>query len=541
MLHAFFFDSAANQPHNAALWVDGRSYTYGEIEAWARRVSSGLAAVGRAGDARRCLLFAHRSAAAYWGVLGILDAGLAYVPLSPKMPAARIAAIIEQSGAPSMLVDHRCAAMLDEVLPLLENRPRIFLLDEETDDPDKFAATRRLQRLPIAPCQRGRGTLDDVAYVLFTSGSTGMPKGVPITHANADAYVSGQLERQEKVGDARYIQLCELVFDPSVHDMFVCWANGGCLYVPETVDPLFNADFVKRHQITHWNSVPSSAGFMQQMRKLAPGAFPSLRVSLFGGEPLPRSLALAWMRAAPNSRVLHMYGPTEATIACTRFEVRAEFLEDARNTVMPLGWPLPGVESMVVDAGLEPVASGDRGELLVAGPQIAGGYLAQDEAGSRRFIERSYPGQHARRWYRTGDVVHATANHGFVFHGRVDRQVKIRGNRVELEEVENVVQACSRATQCAVVPWPVDEAGRAAGLVAFVVNARGEPERVLQACRQRLPLYAVPQRLVVVDSLPLNANGKIDRTALAGRFASDAMAERAVDRVAQRVAAHLRT
>ncbi|HKT95370.1 MAG TPA: amino acid adenylation domain-containing protein [Paraburkholderia sp.] len=539
MLHAFFFDSAANQPHNPALWVDGRSYTYGEIEARARRVASGLASVERAGDARRCLLFAHRSAAAYWGALGILDAGLAYVPLSPKMPAARIAAIIEQSGAPSMLVDRRCAAMLDEVLPLLEEPPRIYLLDEEGVDTDQLSRANRLQFLPIAPYERRDGATGDVAYVLFTSGSTGTPKGVPITHANADAYIDGQLQLQEKDSSARYIQLCELVFDPSVHDMFVCWANGGCLYVPDSVDPLFNVDFVQRHGITHWNSVPSVAGFMQQMRKLAPGVFSSLRVSLFGGEPLTRSLALAWMRAAPNSRVLHMYGPTEATIACTCFEVRAGFLEHAQNTVMPLGWALPGVELVVVDARLEPVAYGERGELLIAGPQIADGYLVQDEAGKSRFVERDYPGRRARRWYRTRDAARMTADHGIVFHGRLDTQVKIRGNRIELEEVENVVRACSEGAQCAVIPWPVGEGGSAAGLVAFVANASMEPRQVLQACRQRLPLYAVPQSVVMVDSLPLNANGKIDRTALAGQLASDAMAGRSAGRSGRRVVADL--
>ena len=520
MLHTFFFDSAAHHPHRPALWVDGRSYAYGEIEARARRVSSGLAAIEQTGDVKRCLLFAHRSAEAYVGVLGILDAGLAYVPLSPKMPAARLAAIIEQSAALSMLVDRRCAGMLDEVLPLLEKqkRPRVFLLSEEGDDPDRRSSTPSLPSLPAAPYVPRRCTARDVAYVLFTSGSTGAPKGVPITHANADAYISGQLQFQPRENgiDSRYIQLCELVFDPSVHDMFVCWANGGCLYVPESADPLYNADFVRRHRITHWNSVPSVAGFMQQMRKLAPGAFSSLRVSLFGGEPMTRSLALAWMRAAPGSRILHMYGPTEATVACTGFEVSAEFLEDAQNTVMPLGSALPGLELMVVDAGLEPVATGERGELLVAGPQIANGYLIADEAGNSRFVERTYPGRRARRWYRTRDVVRATSERGIVFQGRLDTQVKIRGNRVELEEVEKVVQACSDATQCAVIAWPVDEAGSAAGLVAFVANARVESSRILQACRQRLPLYAVPQRLVVADSLPLNANGKIDRRALAG-------------------------
>lgn len=518
MLHSFFFDSSASQPHRPALWVNDRLYSYGEIETWARRVSAGLAAVARTSDLGRCLLFGHRSVAAYVGVLGILDAGMAYVPLSPKIPATRIAAIIEQSAAPLMLVDRHCAEMLDEVLVLLDERPQIFLLDEGVDDPH-LPSVADLPPLPPAQYVPRQGSMDDVAYILFTSGSTGAPKGVPITHANADAYVRGQLQLDDKARDARYIQFCELSFDPSVHDMFVCWANGGCLYVPETADPVYNADFIRLHEITHWNSVPSAAGFMQQMRKLTPGALPSLRVSMFGGEPLPRSLVQAWMRAAPNSRILNMYGPTETTIACTCFEVSAGCIEDPEHTVMPLGWALPGVELMIVDAELEPVAAEQTGELLIAGPQLAGGYLSPDEPGNSRFIAKSYPGRRAQRWYRTCDAARVTMQHGIVFQGRLDTQVKIRGNRVELEEVEHVVQACSHAALCVVIPWPLDKAGRATGLVAFVTNARVEIALVLRACRQRLPAYAVPQRIVVIDAFPLNVNGKIDRTALAGRCA----------------------
>ena len=519
MLQSFFFDSAASQSHSPALWVNGRHYSYGEIEIRARRVSAGLAAVARTFDVSRCLLFAHRSVAAYAGVLGILDAGMAYAPLNPNSPAARTAAAIKQSGAPLMLVDRQCAGLLDKVLSLLNERPQIYLLDDDEDDSRLPSIAVNLPRLPAEPRVQHQGAMHDVAYMLFTSGTTGAPKVVPITHANADAYLTGQLQFGDKVRDARYIQFCELSFDPSVHDMFVCWANGGCLYVPETVDPLYNADFIRRHDITHWNSVPSVASFMQQMRKLTPGAFPSLRFSMFGGEPLSRSLALAWMRAAPNSRLLHMYGPTEATIACTRFEVSAGFLDDPRHSVMPLGSALPGVELMIVDDKLEPVAQEQTGELLIAGPQLAAGYLSPEEAGNSRFIAKTYPGRREQRWYRTRDAARMSAQHGIVFQGRLDTQVKIRGNRVELEEVEHVVQSCSHAALCAVIPWPLDEAGRSGGLVAFVTNAGIEIALIMRACRQRLPAYAVPQRIVVIDAFPLGVNGKIDRKALAGRCA----------------------
>ncbi len=519
MLQSFFFDFALSKPRSPALWVNERLYSYGEISARARRVSAGLRAAAPNSDASRCLLFVHRSVAAYVGVLGILDAGMAYVPLSLKSPAARIAAVIGQAGATLMLVDRRCAAALDEVLPLLDERPQIFLLDDETDDSHPLPLAVDLPPLPVAPYVPRHGTRDDLAYILFTSGSTGTPKGVPITHANADAYLTGQLQLHGPERHARYVQFCELTFDPSVHEMFVCWGNGGCLYVPETVDPVYNVAFIRRHGITHWNSVPSVASFMQQMRKLTPGAFPSLRTSTFGGEPLSRSLALAWMRAAPNSRVLNMYGPTEASVACTHFEVTAAFLEEPLYEVMPLGGALPGVELMIVDAQLEAVGPGQTGELLIGGPQVANGYLLAGEPGNSRFIARTYPDRRASRWYRTGDAARETMPHGILFQGRLDRQVKIRGNRIELEEVEHVVQACSHAALCAVIPWPLDEAGRATGLVAFVTNVGIEVASILLACRQHLPGYAVPQRIVVVDTFPLNVNGKIDRTALAGQCA----------------------
>jgi D-alanine--poly(phosphoribitol) ligase subunit 1 len=535
MLGSFFFDTAASQPDSPALWVDDRLFCYGEIALRSRRVAAGLKAVMPAGGPGRCLLFAHRSVAAYTSLLGILEAGFAYVPLNPMVPAARTASVIERSGAQVLLVDRRCAASLGEVLSLLDDCPRIFLLEEAEEETGGLAM---LPAGPVAPVvapavasavqpvvqsaavSQAEAQPRDLAYILFTSGSTGAPKGVPISHENAEAYVKAQLQIFDRMPGARYVQFCELTFDPSVHDMFVCWANGGCLYVPRTVEPIYNAAFIKEHAITHWNSVPSVAGFMQQFRKLPPNELRSLRMTSFGGEPLARTIVLAWLRAAPNSRVFNMYGPTETTVGCAAFEVTAEFIEDSRHAVMPLGSALPGMELLIVDAALELVAPGQSGELLIGGPQLAGGYLSPDEPGNRRFISKTYPGHRSQRWFRSSDAAREAAGQGIVFQGRLDTQIKIRGNRIELEEVEHVIQACSHATLCAVVAWPVDETGSAVGLIAFVTNPRGSVAQILQACRQRLPAYAVPQRLVVLDMLPLNVNGKIDRRALAERCVS---------------------
>jgi amino acid adenylation domain-containing protein len=441
------------------------------------------------------------------------------VPLNPLTPAARIAAVIEQSGAPLLLVDRRCAALLDEVLALLDNRPRILLLDDEDNGKPNERADGIQHERAVTGSARFRSP-HDLAYILFTSGSTGTPKGVPISHANADAYITGQLRTLGKLPGARYAQLCELTFDPSIHDMFVCWANGGCLYVPRTVEPIYNAAFIKEHAITHWSSVPSIAGFMQQFRKLGQDEFPDLRVTIFGGEPLPRLLAQAWRRAAPNSRLLNRYGPTETTVACASFEVTAEFLDDPRHALMPLGNALPGMELLIVDAELKPVMPGESGELLIGGPQLAEAYLSADEPGNCRFVATSYPGYRSQRWYRSADAAREIVGQGFVFQGRLDTQVKIRGNRIELEEVEHVVQTCSQAALCVVMAWPLDEAGRACGLIAFVTNARGSALQIQQACRQQLPAYAVPQQIVTLDALPVNLNGKIDRKALAARCAN---------------------
>ncbi|QOT75837.1 amino acid adenylation domain-containing protein [Cupriavidus basilensis] len=530
MLHSFFFDTAARQPGDHALWVDGRFYTYEELRARAGRVRAALAAHA-GGGSRNCVLFAHRSVSAYAGLLGVLAAGMAYVPLHPRFPSARNAAIVERSGARVMLVDRACAPQLEALMPLLPPDLHVVLLDPEslpaTGCPGGSARFAPLPPAPFVhdpPGQLAAVSGDDLAYLIFTSGTSGPPKGVMIPHTSAVAYVSAQMQRFPSEPGARFSQFADLTFDFSVHDMHVCWASGGCLYVPALQDPLYLAGFIQEHSITHWASVPSVLALMQQFRKLTPCAFPSVRMTLMGGEALPKTLARAWSRAAPNTRIVNGYGPTEATVIMLTFELTEAFLADASRPAVPLGKPYPGVELMVVDDALAPVPPGARGELLIGGAQLAKGYLGANPLDAQRFFTRAYPERACSRWYRTGDAV-AESPDGLLYHGRIDMQVKIRGNRVELQEIEQVVQAASGGAQCAVLAWPLDNAGKPTGLVAFV-QASGEASsgelgarmaQIRQACRQSLPVYAQPDRIVCLDGLPMNVNGKIDRGQLLAR------------------------
>ncbi|MCY0389423.1 amino acid adenylation domain-containing protein [Robbsia sp. Bb-Pol-6] len=517
MLDSFFFDTAARLPDAPALWVDAQLLSYRTLAEQADRVADGLQRLtsdivpAREGDTPACLLFAHRSAAAYGGLLGILASGHAYVPLGAHFPPERNAAIARRSGARVLLVDRDCATRLAELQPLLDPAIRIVAIES-------LLAAEQAVAVPDAPQRvvHARRTCADLAYVLFTSGTTGVPKGVKVTHANATAYMRSQVAVDPAAANARYSQAFDLTFDLSVHDMFVCWANAGCLYVPPSSDPLTLFAFVRQHALTHWGSVPSTAAFIQQFRKLKPDVFPSLRMTMFCGEALPTSLAQAWALAAPHSRIRNLYGPTEATIACMRFEVERPALARSTDAVVPLGWSLPGEETLVVDAQGEPVADGEKGELLLAGAQLAAGYISDNPADHAKFFDRVYAGRTARRWYRTGDLASVSASHGMRFHGRTDSQVKIRGHRIETQEVEHALRLASGALMVAVIPWPRDATGMANGLVGFVTGTARDDVTILAACRQQLPLYAVPSRVVRLDAFPVNANGKIDRNALLG-------------------------
>lgn len=517
-----FAATARAHPDRIALVVDGAETTYAELAAAAARIAAAVRACRPAGAPRLTALLASRSATAYAGVVGGLLAGDAYMPLNPRFPPDRLFAILEASEAAAIIVDARAEAAARALVERTE-RPLLIIMPDAAAPPDWSVPTRGhqfvcrpdLEGLP-AELVPTRGGPDDGAYLLFTSGSTGQPKGVLIRNRNALAYLEAAAARYRPSPEDRFTQLFDLSFDLSVHDMFLCWGAGAALYcVPESAK-LGPRDLVVRNELTFWFSVPSTVSAMARLRLARPGDFPTLCWSLFCGEPLPLRLAQIWSAAAPNSTLENLYGPTEATIAFTGYRLPAHPADWARlPETVPIGEPFPGLQTAVIDERGASVPPGQPGELCLGGAQVSDGYWRRPDLTVARFAPPAGRAADETRWYRTGDRVALTPDHGFVFLGRTDTQVKIAGYRVELQEIEDVVRRAASCHSVAAVPWPLDTDGLPRGVVVFLTQSAASDESILAACRTHLPPYGVPSQLRRIANWPVNSNGKTDRRALA--------------------------
>ena len=463
-------------------------------------------------------VLANRSVGAYGGILGVLGSGRGYVPLNPKFPVERTLVMLKASGCKTLVVGQECAATLGSLLLRLEKpmtliipdsgwEPDCKLLSPQLPSPHRVISSRQLSKIavPSDPVVNG----SDTAYLLFTSGSTGVPKGVAVSQSNAVAYMEYAAKRFGMHGGDRCSQNFDLTFDLSVHDLFTCWDAGAtlCPYAEQTLTP---ATLVEEKELTCWFSVPSVAMFASKLGILEPGAFPSLRWSLFCGEALSASLAAAWQQAAKNSILENLYGPTEATIAITyyRWDTAASPAECVRGLV-PIGWPFDGQQICAVNDDLAPVPPGESGELCLGGSQVTRGYLNDPEKTAKSFVRLKHTGDQV--WYRTGDLVRQDERGCLFYLGRRDFQVKVNGYRVELQEIDLVLREAARTELAVAIPWPLSD-GSASGIVGVLSGSDpAHDQQIIAACETRLPRYMVPNRIYHFPQIPLNVNGKIDR------------------------------
>lgn len=500
---------ADERPSAPALSIEGRVWTYGELRTGAARVAARLEASLAAGRTRRVGILASRSLATYAGILGAAWAGGTYVPLNPKQPAARLASILRRAGLDAIVVDaaggvHLADEAVRSVLPACVLRD----VEDAGSDPDAAAevpATKASDSpRAVAP--------DHPAYVMFTSGTTGVPKGVVVTAANVAHFLS-VVRRRYAIGPGdRVGQFCETSFDVSVFEMFAAWDGGACLCVVPDAQLLAPAGFLRREAITVWTSVPSVIAMLARMKLLEPGLFPALRASFFIGEALPVPSALAWQAAAPSSVVDNQYGPTEATVACAVQRLGDSVVETPGRGTVAIGLPYDGMHAAIVEDG-EFLSDGSIGELALSGPQLAACYLDDAEQTARRFPTLEHPALGLTRWYLTGDFAFRDSDGILHCLGRTDHQVKIMGHRVELEDLEAHLRAASGTDAVAAVARPA-AGGTATTLAAFVSGAAKSPAEIRERLRELVPPYMLPRRVVALDALPLSTNGKVDRHAL---------------------------
>jgi amino acid adenylation domain-containing protein len=352
---------------------------------------------------------------------------------------------------------------------------------------------------------------NSIAYLLFTSGSTGQPKGVMISHTNVLHYVDYVTKRYGFNSNDRVSQNFDLTFDLSAHDMFVAWQSGACMCCPSQKQLIKPGAFLNNSRLTVWFSVPSTAVFMRRLAELKPGLYPHLRLSLFCGEALPVEVVRDWSAAAPNSIIENIYGPTELTIGCTayRWDNQTSF-DECEQGIVPIGEPFENMEALIVDEELREVPTGSEGELLMTGPQLSHGYWCDDERTRRAFV--SVAGRDGN-YYRTGDRVRRSApDKPLIYLGRLDSQVKVLGHRVELGEVEAVVRSLCGIAAVVAVAWP--SSSNADGIELFLEAEKFDTELLMKQLKAKLPYYMVPRRIRTLPRLPLNANGKYDRKAL---------------------------
>ena len=435
----------------------------------------------------------NRELCAYRAVLAIMLSGKAYVPLNPALPFERLLKIVEVAGLRQVIVGRGGEGVARQLQNAMGEALEVIDHEVPTDKASDWA-------MPMVSDSRP-------AYLLFTSGSTGEPKGVCVSHANLAAYLQYVTTAYDYGPAEVHSQTFELTFDLSVHDMMCAWTRGGSLVRMSGAELLSAPRMVNRHGITSWFSVPSLGSMLASQGGLKPGSMPSLRHSLFCGEGFPSGLAADWAAAAPNSVVDNLYGPTEATIAITQYRwdaIRSPAM--CRHGLVPIGVPFDGQIVTVRASDGHIVGAGERGELFLGGSQVTAGYWRDADTTARQF--REYDG---RRWYATGDIVEVDDAGCIHYVGRSDTQIKFRGHRIELGEIEHALRTEAGTDLALVLAWPVID-GRVDGL-AGVIEGNGDTRELRKNLRKRLPAYMVPQVLQFVESLPRNASGKLDRGA----------------------------
>lgn len=502
--------SAARVPERVAV-VDpeGGSLKYAELDDAANRVAAFLIESGVApGD--RVGIVQPKSVRTVAALFGIMKAGAAYVPADWTAPPERCRTIMRDCAVRALFVDDRCASIaLDQ--DGIRTAPTTILTGQGAEGQASAGAARWSDVVAHSPRSAEiRAASDQLAYMLYTSGSTGVPKGVMLSHRNATSFVDWCSSVFAPTELDRFSSHAPFHFDLSVLDIYLCIKHGGTLFLITDElgrNPKELAGFIADRQLTIWYSTPSILSMLVEFGHLNLHDYRSLRTVLFAGEVFPpkhlRNLVTAW----PHPEYYNLYGPTETNV-CTFARIPKPVSPD-RTEPFPIGWPCTHCADLVLDGQQQPVAPGEEGLLYISGPSVFQGYWNRPEESARAFADID-----GKRWYNTGDVVKRDPSDGYLFVGRRDRMVKRRGYRIELGEIESGLYKHPRIREAAVVAVPDQASG--VRIVAFLSALSPAPSIIeLKAFSgKHLPGYMIPDQFLFQEALPRTSTDKVNYPAL---------------------------
>jgi amino acid adenylation domain-containing protein len=501
--------SASRYPDRQAVEdPTGATLTYRELDERANRVAGFLVEQGvRAGD--RVGIVLPKSVDSFTIIFGVMKARAAYVPIDYSSPLERIRTILTDCQVSAVFLERRC-------LDLADVCGTVILCGNEQADvaPSAFSWDKVLERSPVSPDASSRHS-GELAYILYTSGSTGIPKGVMLTHLNAISYVDWCTEVFNPSEHDRFSSHAPFHFDLSILDIYVPIKHGARVdLIPDDLgkNPRELAAFISDRRITVWYSTPSILNFLADFGQLPKFDYSSLRLVLFAGEVFPvkqlRKLVTMW----PLPLYYNLYGPTETNV-CTFAAIPKPIPED-RTEPYPIGWTCSHCKALVLDEGNQSVNAGEEGLLYISGSSVFSGYWARPTETASVFLERD-----GCRWYNTGDVVREDADHGFIYMGRRDRMVKRRGYRIELDEIGNALYNHPFIQEVAVISSAHPETG--VSIICYLVASEGAQPSILELktyCAQNLPSYMNPDVFIFLDSLPRTSTNKTNYQALIQKF-----------------------
>ncbi|MGE3309834.1 MAG: amino acid adenylation domain-containing protein [Limisphaerales bacterium] len=524
LLHHLLANSAQRDPAREAVRMDGKALTYGELDEISNRLAQTLRAAGvRRGD--RVGIYVHKSIASVISVYAISKAGAAYVPLDPNAPVKRLAYITRDCTVNVLLTSPAKIAGLAEFAA--ENAPirTVIVMEslgaERPEVPASCALIPWEQVTQAAPTPPWvpEAIETDLAYILYTSGSTGAPKGVMISHRTVFTFIDWAFETFRMTPEDRVTSQAPLHFDLSTFDLYATAKAGATLVlVGERLAalPVQLAALLQNERITITYLVPSILSFMVNYGKLDAHDTSRLRIVLFAGEVFPIKYLRRLVAAIPQAEYYNLYGPTETNV-CTYYKVQPGDLAPDRETPLPIGVACENIEAFAVnDQGQLVTVPDQEGELWVRGSCVAQGYWGDPAKTAKAFVPNPYQTSFAETAYRTGDIVTLAPDlRNWLYVGRRDHMIKSRGYRIELGEIESAMYRHDQVKEAAVVAVPDELIGNRIRAYAVLSEPASLTAKELEAfCARHVPKYMVPESVTLLESLPKTSTGKIDRQAL---------------------------